>query len=73
MRYLMLFVLVLFLAGCHNNESRSELVAKRVKEYKEVSNVRILSGGYVLYDLFDGEVTCREHGKRSELACWRNF
>ena len=55
---------VLMLQGC----SRADVVSK----YDGVTNVREVAGGYIMYEIESGTVTCREHRSRSELACWKN-
>ena len=42
------------------------------RQYSDVSNVRPSSRGYILYDIENGSVTCREHSKRNEMTCWAN-
>ena len=65
MRYLALVTIAFStaLAGCDGT-------VDRVSRYGEVTNVRQMSGGYIHYNLEAGAVTCREHKRRSELACW---
>ena len=55
------------LQGC-SRTSRADIVSK----YDGVTNVREVAGGYIMYEIESGTVTCREHSKRSELACWKN-
>jgi hypothetical protein len=49
-----------------------------VETYEEVlkadaslSNVRKVPRGYIMYEIEDGTVTCREHTQRTELTCWK--
>ena len=58
---------VLMLQGC-SRTGRAGVVSK----YDGVTNVREVAGGYIMYEIESGTVTCREHRSRSELACWKN-
>ena len=46
--------------------------APRIHVDNGYMNVRNMGDDYVHYEIMDGEhmITCREHVKRSELACW---
>lgn len=59
------FLLSMLCFGC---SSRSD----EVKKFDGVSEVSETSGGYIMYKIENGSVTCREHNRRSELACWKN-
>lgn len=54
---------VSMLSGCQRRD-------ERVVEYREVTNMRKMSGNYIHYEIENGKVTCREHTRRDELACW---
>lgn len=56
--------LIVLLLGC----DRTELV----RNYGYTSDVREMAGGYIMYEIENGTVTCREQKYRSELACWKN-
>ena len=59
-----LLVSSMLLIGCDRSKS--------VMEYAGVSDVKNVDGGYIMYKLERGTVSCREHKTRSELACWKN-
>jgi hypothetical protein len=61
----MAMLTTVFLTGC---QPYYEAVAKR----ESVTNLRIKDGGYIMYEIENGTVTCREHTVRSELTCWKN-
>jgi uncharacterized lipoprotein YehR (DUF1307 family) len=46
--------------------------AEQVEKFDGVTNVREKAGGYIMYDIEKGTVTCYEHTRRSELTCWKN-
>lgn len=61
----------LSLVGCGSEYDTNKRV-KAVSSYDYVTNVRVTAGGYIMYEIEDGTVTCREHSRRAELSCWRN-
>jgi len=36
-----------------------------------ITNLTVVPRGYVMYDIENGNVRCREHTQRSELTCWK--
>jgi hypothetical protein len=43
-----------------------------VSKFAGVSNVREVPGNYIMYEIENGTVTCKEHKHRPELTCWKN-
>ena len=64
-KLLIVALIALLCAGC---DGRSGTVG----QYDYTSNVRETAGGYIMYEIEGGTVTCREHKNRSEMSCWKN-
>lgn len=64
MKKLLIIPIVFLIVGCNYSED--------VSQRGYTANVRVLEGGYIMYEIEDGEVTCLEHTDRSELSCWNN-
>lgn len=71
MKYFLIALLGLALAGCDDTDTRGASYAKRLSEHTDYINPRDGGNGYVMYEIERGSVTCREHSKRSELTCWK--
>jgi len=66
MKTLLLLTTVLLLTGCGDQRYDS------ISNQQGFDNVRKVSDGYIMYEIENGSVTCREHRRRAELACWKN-
>lgn len=64
--FLIGFCFAFLVCGCDDDDRHMN----KIKCYSYTSNVREVDGGYIMYDIERGTVTCREHKKRAELACW---
>lgn len=74
MKYILIILLGLALAGCDNGsrtDTRGASYATQLRAKTDYINPRDGGNGYVMYEIERGTVTCREHSKRSELTCWK--
>lgn len=74
MKYILIALLGLALAGCDNgtrDDTRGASYAKELSKRTDYINPRDGGNGYVMYEIERGAVTCREHARRSELTCWK--
>jgi len=60
-----LLMLLVVLSSCED-------VVETRRYTKGIDNVVEKRGHYLHYTIESGTVTCREHLKRAELACWKN-
>jgi len=61
-------ITVLVVLSCITGCNRSDAISK----FAYTDNVRETAGEYIMYEIEQGTVTCREHRTRAELACWKN-
>lgn len=43
-----------------------------IKNLEETSNIRIINNEYIMYNIEDDNVICREQLHRSGISCWNN-
>lgn len=79
-----LMLCIVMLSGCsdcssNSNNDTTSIPDQATRNYADrknkvdyISNARAMSDGYVMYEIENDTVTCRESRSRAEIACWKN-
>lgn len=62
MKYVVAIIAAVMLTGCYED--------KLARDHT-ITNLTVAPRGYVMYDIENGTVRCREHTTRSEMTCWK--
>jgi hypothetical protein len=72
-RIAMICLMAIALVGCDaDGTSAAGRYATTLNSTAGYLNAKDVGRGYVMYQIDNGAVTCREHVRRSELTCWLN-